>query len=214
MLARVFGGWVEVLTRPSVATFENREAEADLGSAILGVVIAGVIAGAISGFFVLVGGFFSAVFGGGVGAAARGVGGSVETLIKTPVSLLITLLVFSALMVFVARFFGGRGDYRVQTYLISLFIAPLAIISAVFSWIWVIGGIVGFAIFIYEVVLTTFAVMAAQRLTVSQSVVTWLVSGVGLLIVLGVLSAIYAAFSAIFGVTAGMFSMFPFYFPH
>jgi hypothetical protein len=71
----------------------------------------------------------------------------------------------------VARILGGSGDYGTHTYLVSLFIVPIGIVTGALSIIPCVGPLVALVISIYGIVLNVRAVKVTHNLTTGKSVV-------------------------------------------
>lgn len=88
--------------------------------------------------------------------------------------LLLSFLIYSSILFLSAKLIGGKGNYTSQTYLLSLIIAPLGLISAVF-WFLIrflpdilnILGWVGLQILRFIYLLRVFK--AAHKMTTSQA---------------------------------------------
>lgn len=82
----------------------------------------------------------------------------------------IFFLLGSGILWGVARVFGGKGDYSEQTYLISTYYAPLAIINVIASFIPFLGLIVSIAISIYQIILTYFVLRVSHQLAPGKAI--------------------------------------------
>jgi hypothetical protein len=65
----------------------------------------------------------------------------------------------------IAKLFGGDGSYEEQTYLMSLYTAPLMIINAVLFLIPFVGGLAAILLGFYQLVLSYVAIKTSHRLT-------------------------------------------------
>lgn len=139
----------DVLTNPSVTTFERYERRGTLVSAAIYVGIAALIAGVL----------------GSVG----GLGGIVYNAIST----LVNFFLFTGLVYYIGKQQGGTGSFDEVAYTFSLFSAPLAVIGAVvgfivilFSFIPILNVLAGLAgaliALIILVVQVYFAYLAVQ----------------------------------------------------
>lgn len=200
MIQELFESWIAVLTKPSEATFDAQQPKADLTKAVVGVLIAGVVSGVISAILVLIFGAAGVLGGGGIGSAAAGVAGAIFSLIFTPIFAVVGVLVGSAILLAFARIFGGTGTYTVQTYLISLFYAPLSIVTTIFGRIPILGALISLAVGIYEIVLITWAIKSTHRVTTGRAVLIWLVPG--LIIGVIVLGCVAVAGLALLGLSS------------
>ena len=83
----------------------------------------------------------------------------------------IGFLIGSGIYFLIAKLFGGTGSFEEQTYLLATFQAPIGIVSSVISIIPILGGCVSFLLFIYQLVLTYFAIRVVHRLGGGQAAV-------------------------------------------
>ena len=104
----------EVLTRPSVATFEKFEKSGNLVNALIYVAIAAAIAG---------------VFG-----LANGLSGFLQNILGT----LLGFVVFTYLVYWLGKRRGGTGTFDEVAYTFSLFWGPLAIVFGALTLLLVI----------------------------------------------------------------------------
>lgn len=110
---------IQVVTSPSVATFERYEKNGTTTNAAIYVAIGAVISGIL--------GFFS----GGLGGLIGGV-----------ISALLVFFLFTGLVFSIGKQQGGTGTWDEVAYTFSLFIVPLTIANAVLTLIFGILGIV------------------------------------------------------------------------
>jgi hypothetical protein len=89
------------------------------------------------------------------------VSGSTFSFIAVPVSFFIVV----GIQYLLAKAFQGEGNFLRQGYTYLLFEVPISIISYLLGFIPILGGIAGFALFIYGVVLNVFSIMAVHRLS-------------------------------------------------
>jgi len=64
-----------------------------------------------------------------------------------------------------AKAFGGQGRFLNQSYTYLLFNVPLGIIAGLLYQIPFAGGLIAFAVGIYQIVLSIFSIMAVHRLS-------------------------------------------------
>lgn len=65
----------------------------------------------------------------------------------------------------IAKVFGGTGSFLRQMYAGLLYAVPLGVIGGLIALVPVLGGLVGFALSIYGIVLRVFSLMAVHRLS-------------------------------------------------
>lgn len=164
----------EVLTKPTVATFEKFEKSGNLTNAIIYVAIAAAITG---------------IFGLG-----QGIGGFLSGIIGT----LVGFVIFTYLVYWIGKQRGGTGTFDEVAYTFALFWAPLAVLFAVAALvlaITIIGlvflpvlGIVAIAANIY------FAYLAVQSsMNLEAGGKTWgvlILAGLGALVFNIIIAAI------------------------
>ncbi|HXV44287.1 MAG TPA: YIP1 family protein [Anaerolineae bacterium] len=188
--ANIFQTWITVLTKPSEATFEaeRQKPNANLTTAIIWIVIATVILAVLSALSTLIANFIS----GGATAmqslidqadlppevaaqlaafTAVGAGSAVGAFCFTLVLAPIGFLIGSGIHFLIAKLLGGIGSFEEQTYLMATFVAPLMIVNGVIGLVPFLGGCISFLVFIYQLVLTYFAVKVVHRLGTGQAVV-------------------------------------------
>ena len=119
----------DVITNPSVSTFERYERRGSLANAAVYIGIAAAIAGLL------------------------GLTGGILGLIAGVLTTVLGFFVFTGMVYFLGKnLFGGNGSFDEVAYTFSLFSAPLYVIGAViglvvwlFSWIPILGFLVGLA---------------------------------------------------------------------
>ncbi len=141
----------------------------------------------------------SAVVGGvyGMIAAPKGMallaGGA--SLFMIPVSFVISM-VLSVVVVFIYHFLagalGGKGKVEKTYYMLSMFGAPIAILSLV-AYIPCLGSIAALALMIYNAYLLTLCLKAAYGLDTMKAVITWLVPFIAFVIVIVAIGVLFAA---------------------
>src|SRR6266487_2206904 len=189
--------YIKVVTKPSAQSFAEEMGKADwamvwiqlLGLAILGTIL-GLIRGAIGAAvnpFVNTGGFNPGVY------QALIVSGSTFSFIAVPVSFFILV----GIQYLIAKAFQGEGRFLTQSYTTVLYQVPIYAASYVLGLIPILGGIAGFALYIYNIVLNVFSIMAVHRLSGGKATAVVLIPiAVLLLLVLLCIIAIAAIFFA------------------
>jgi len=94
------------------------------------------------------------------------VSGSTFSFIAVPVSFFIVM----GIQYLLAKAFQGQGNFLTQSYTYLLFEVPISIVSYLLGFIPFLGGIAGFALAIYGIVLNVFAIMAVHRLSGGKAV--------------------------------------------
>ncbi len=97
-------------------------------------------------------------------------GSGLMTILITPLFFLLGV----GILHLIARLFGGSGEFGPFAYLVAAIHAPIDILSAVLGFIPVLGGCGAFALSIYSLVLTFFAIKSAHRLSDGRALGTLL----------------------------------------
>jgi hypothetical protein len=164
MFQEMINGSIAVLTKPSVATFEEHERN-NLQWALIYSVIAGVINAIVAAIGASLGLGMSAATGqiSGGDAAVAG-GGLVGAIFGGIFFTVIGLLISWGIVYGLGRAFGGTGTFGELAWGLSLFGAPLTVISSVLGLIPILGGIVALGAFIYNLYLTYLAIQSGMNL--------------------------------------------------
>ena len=169
MCYRFFELWKNALLKPK-QTFK-KEKKKDLSKAVKGIVIAGVIAGAIAGL------------------ASFDVTLFLINVIAYPIAVTLSFLISSGIYYLFSKLFGGKGNYATQSYLLSLYLAPLFIVTALLLLVPSIGTWLNIVVAIYSLYLLTLALKEAHGFTTTKAVLAWLVP----LMIIVVISMVIAA---------------------
>jgi hypothetical protein len=175
----------DVITNPSVGTFERYEQRGTTTNAAIYVAIAAVISGVL--------GFFYGGIGGILGGA---------------ISALISFFVFTGLVFYVGKSVaGGTGTWDEVAYTFSLFIAPLIVVGAVvtlLAWILslipllgglfaLLGGLISLLILLAQAYFAYIAVQSSMNIRdQSKAITTLLLSVVGTFVVQLVIGGMFA----------------------
>ncbi len=163
---------IEVLTKPSVATFDKYEKRGGVQQAAIYI----ALASAISGLFGIV------TYGGALGFLIA--------LILT----LVSFFLLTFLMHFIGRQMGGTGTYNEVAYSFALFQAPINVLVAILGIIPIIGALAAFIGWIAGIYFSYLAVQASMNFTDSGKVWTTLIGAwVINIIIYFVLSSILVA---------------------
>lgn len=173
----------EIITSPSVATFERYERHGNLTNAAIYVAIAAVIVGILN------------IFSGGIGGLILGV-----------VNSLLGFFVFTGLVYFVGqRLFNGTGNWDEVAYTFALFWAPLAIVGGLLgllSAVPVLGFLAGLAALIMLVVQAYFGYLAVQSsmniTDQGKAIGTLIIAVIGMFVFYTVIALILTPFFLIF----------------
>ena len=117
------------------------------------------------------------------------------SLLSIPLGFIVAM-VFSVIVAFVYHFLagalGGSGKIEKTYYMLSMFGAPIGILSLV-AYIPCLGTIAAFALMIYNAYLLTLCIKAAYGLDTVKALITWLAPGIILLIIVFAVAAMFAA---------------------
>ncbi|MBI3740625.1 MAG: YIP1 family protein [Chloroflexi bacterium] len=177
---------LNVLTKPSTASFEAAKSAVNTTSTLVGLAVAGAVIGII------------AAFGAGTGVVAGLVGGVIGGAIGGAIGAVIGFYVIQAVVFVVAKVFGGTGGFMDQANLMGTFYVPLVVVFPLLGLIPVIGTILGFVVLAYELFLTGLGLQVAQSLPSQKA---WL--AVVVLVVLYIVFLVFLA-AALFAIVAGL----------
>lgn len=168
MFQEMINGSIAVLSRPSVATFEEHEKN-NLAWALIYSVIAGVI---------------NSIFA-AIGASISGSGAGIGTAIGSGIiGTVIGLLVSWGITFGLGRAFGGTGSFGELAWDFALFSAPLTIVGGLLGLIPILGGIAAILLLIYNFYLTYLAIQAGMNLPSNKALYVILIEiAIGLVIV-------------------------------
>ncbi len=193
--------WIKAVTQPNERTFVDITEHPDMNSktAYIWVFIAGTISGIIQAFASAiraatgVGSQLEQIpgleqylpqstGGGGAGFGISLVGG----LCASPLAGLLSIVFFAlfvAIIQWIAKLFGGRGNYEKLLYAFAAITVPFTIVSSLFVLLGVIPfvgictGMISFGLSIYALVLQVMAVKAINRFGWGQAAGSVLMPG-------------------------------------
>jgi hypothetical protein len=106
------------------------------------------------------------------------------TLGLTPL-IILSFFTGTGIRYLIAKAFRGQGTFLAQGYTDLLFTVPLGILSALVSWVPLLGSVVAFGVSIYAIVLHIFSIMAVHRLSGGKATAVVLIPvAVGILLAL------------------------------
>jgi hypothetical protein len=191
-LSETWQTWLRVLTSPSEATFEaeRQKPSATLTTALIWMVIAGVVTGVLGYIQSLV--MAESMRGaipqmlevldlppeseaqlvqlsetgafGNLGAASLG------SIISVPLGFLIGV----GILWLLARLLGGVGEYGRYAYLSATYTAPLTIVSALLGLVPFVGCL-SFILYIYQIVLSYYATKVEHQLSSGRALIVVLI---------------------------------------
>jgi hypothetical protein len=162
------GQYIDVLTRPGVATFAAQMGKATwrmvwvqlLGWGVISTIL-GLLAGAI---FTSIGFHFYGSLSPEAMQELSARSASYGGIISIPLG----FFLWMGLVYLLAKAFNGQGTFLTQSYATLLFQVPLGILGSILGLIPYLG-LLGLAVFIYGIVLQVFALMATHRLSRSKA---------------------------------------------
>jgi Yip1 domain len=167
-MSHIWQKWINVTTKPGVASFRQELPTAnwsDIWISLIALGILSAITGAIAALYTVQN--IAIPQGNGTTTIVHiPAGVSWFTIIWVPLAFFIGV----AILFVVAKIFGGTGTFLQQSYAMALFYVPIQGVTALLGLLPVLGGIASIALGIYEIVLAVFAIAASQRLTVGKSV--------------------------------------------
>jgi len=173
-LQDLFQSYRNAITKPNVATYEAEIPKASWLRTIVGVLIVDVVSFVFALIAVAIGSaqvnqalsqlHAQGIYGYDGLLTAVGGGGFFGAFIGLFLSLLWFFLGAGLLWVS-ARLLGGTGgDFMTHAYLLSLSYTPLRIIGAVIGVIPIVGGLVAFVAYLYQLYSAGLAMQASQRM--------------------------------------------------
>lgn len=183
--------WLNVTTKPGVASFANELPTANWRDIWLSVIALGVLSAITGGIAAL---YTVTTF------QVPGANGATNT-IHVPASagwgsiigVPLGFFIGAGILFLSAKIFGGTGTFLHHSYALMLFYVPIQGVIAILGLIPVLGGIAAFVLGIYEIVLAVFAMSASHRLTIGKSVATVLLPAAVVLVLACGLAFILAA---------------------
>jgi hypothetical protein len=179
--------WQNVLTRPSVPTFDAEQPAANWQTILISLLILGVV-GAVSQFIIGLEPSSAMTINLPNQPPYRFHPNPVGSAFGGLIGVFVGFFVLSGILYVSAKVFNGQGTFLTQSWLLSLFLVPLSIISAVAGIIPYFGSLVAFAVFIYSVYLAVLAIASAHRLSQGRAVAVVLLP----LAILFVLACVFA----------------------
>ncbi len=206
MLQDLWQTWVKVLTKPSLALFAEEKVRADMGKAVVAMAIAGLIAGIATAIQSLVFmSLFRSLYTDNPLGAMVGLSGGVASIVTQPIGAIVGLFIASGIFYLVAMVLSLRGDFTIQTYLISLVYAPITAIAGIANIVPCLGALVAFAAWIYGLYLLTMALRAVYDTTTGKAIAVWAIPlAVFILLGLCLVVIIGGAILALIGAAGGM----------
>ena len=209
-LQGLFNQYLKITTKPGAQSFAEEQGKADWGIIWIQLLIVGVLGSLIGLARSALGMALMFSSSGGSGMTPAALIGSVaagSASVGSIISVIVGFFIVVGIQYLLAKAFKGTGDFKQQAYGYLLFYAPLTIISYILGLIPILGGIIGFALFIYEIVLNVFQIMAAHRLSGGKATAVVLIPYAVLFLLLLICGLILAAI--LMGAASGLPSTTP-----
>ncbi|HMQ29320.1 MAG TPA: Yip1 family protein [Chloroflexaceae bacterium] len=203
MFQEMINGSIAVLTKPSVATFEEHERN-NLTWALIYSVIAGVINAIIAAIAASLGLNQPAMTGLDPEMAAAAQPSIIGAIFGAIIFTVLVLLISWGITYLLGRAFGGTGQFGELAYGLSLFGAPLLVIGSILNLIPFVGWIAGLALAIYNLYLTYLAIQSGMNLPSNKALYVILIQfAIALAIGLCFILFFAAIFAAMMGANGG-----------
>ncbi len=183
---------IQVLTKPSVETFERFERHGGQREATIYIMLASAISAAVSLIFGLLNGVVAALIFGALGFIL-------------PV---VSFYLFVFLVYFIGQQQGGTGTQDEVFYTMALFVAPIQAVSGAISAIPIIGCLAApltFMLGLYQIYLGYLGVRSSMNLAQTPAIITLVLAFIAQFIIGAIIGAVFAAIAAALGVAVGGF---------
>lgn len=181
---------IQVLTKPSVETFERFERHGGQREATIYIMVAAAISAAAALVFGLLNGIVAALIGAAFGFILPVIG----------------FYIFVFLVYFIGKQQGGTGTQDEVFYTISLFVAPIQAVTGAVGAIPLLNCLalpVTLALGIYQVYLGYLGVRSSMNLDQNKAIITLVLAFIAQLIISIIVGAIFGVILATFGVASG-----------
>lgn len=185
---------IQVLTKPSVETFERFERHGGQREATIYIMTASAISAAVSLVFGLLNGVVAALIAGALGFIL-------------PV---VSFYLFVFLVYFIGKQQGGTGTQDEVFYTMGLFVAPIQAVTGAVSAIPIINCLAlpaTLALGIYQIYLGYLGVRSSMNLERTPAIITLVLAFIAQFIIGVIIGALFAAIGVALGVTGGGFNI-------
>ena len=168
-LRNIWRKWLNVTTRPSVASFARELPTANWYDTLMSLVGLGLLS-AITSYFSK---YSTAQILGYSHWNGEVAGVPIPRWAASMAYVILQPLVYFLVAVFlfiVAKWLGGKGSFLEQVYATALFYVPLLAVTEVVRYAPIVGNTASTILYIYGLVLLVLAIAASQRLTIGKSV--------------------------------------------
>lgn len=160
---------VTVLTKPSIASFEQFERHGGIREALVYVGVAAGVVGVVAFIFGLLGGF----------------GFALLSLLRAVIVPVVAFLIFTYVLYWVARQQGGTGTVDEVFYTYALFVAPIAALNGVIFSIPLLICLAWpllFVLTLYQVYLAYLAARSSMNIAERPAIISVVVAGLAYLV--------------------------------
>lgn len=181
---------IQVLTRPSVETFERFERHGGQREATIYIMVAAAISAVAALVFGLLNGIAAALIGAAFGFILPVLG----------------FYIFVFLVYFIGKQQGGTGTQDEVFYTMSLFVAPIQAVTGAVGAIPLLNCLAlpaTFVLGIYQIYLGYLGVRSSMNLDQNKAIITMVLAFIAQLIISVVVGAIFGVILATFGVASG-----------
>lgn len=181
---------IQVLTKPSVETFERFERHGGQREATIYIMVAAAISAVAALVFGLLNGIVAALIGAAFGFILPVIG----------------FYIFVFLVYFIGKQQGGTGTQDEVFYTMSLFVAPIQAVTGAVGAIPLLNCLalpVTLALGIYQIYLGYLGVRSSMNLDQNKAIITLVLAFIAQLIISIIVGAIFGVILATFGVASG-----------
>lgn len=181
---------IQVLTKPSVETFERFERHGGQREATIYIMVAAAISAVAALVFGLLNGIVAALIGAAFGFILPVIG----------------FYIFVFLVYFIGKQQGGTGTQDEVFYTMSLFVAPIQAVTGAVGAIPLLNCLalpVTLALGIYQIYLGYLGVRSSMNLDQNKAIITLVLAFIAQLIISIIVGAIFGVIFATFGVASG-----------
>ncbi len=170
--SEMLAAWGRIIVKPSPQLFAAEAQRADIGQALLGMIIAGAVGGLLGNLTQLI--FASVLAPYGLDElVSLSLVNVIVSIILGAIGLPLGFLITSALHYVAARMLGGTGDYVSHAYCLALFQAPLYLLSIAIGLIPILGWGVAILLTVYGVVLSVQVFQVVHQLDTARAFIVW-----------------------------------------
>jgi hypothetical protein len=187
-LSEMINSSIAVLTKPSVATFEQYERRGTMRDGLIYVGAAAALAGLAGFIFGLLG----------------GISGAIAGLLTGALLPLLGFVIFAGVLYFLGKQQGGTGTQDEVFYTCALYTAPLLAITGVIGAIPLLNCLflpVSFLLGLYQIYLGYLASRSSMNLDQTKAIISVVVAIIAQFVVGGIITGVVAA---IFGTAASL----------